>query len=169
MNYSETYFELAHCYHCHLICCVYIKGQVEMVDSKDQSNAIVYCVWYVFCQHCWHKDQNMQCIELCILCCLLTLSIRRHWCLWLLHNTVYTVITSLLCNRFSIRKKFWKAETQDSSAIPPNTIYVDIVDTSPDSTKYNIFNAIYVDTVNTAKMLKKAFPELQSDWKSVEY
>ena len=41
MNYSETYFELdseeaTHCYHCHLISCVYIKG---LVNTKDQSNA----------------------------------------------------------------------------------------------------------------------------------
>ena len=41
MNYSETYFELdseeaTHCHHCHLTCCVYIKG---LVNTKDQSNA----------------------------------------------------------------------------------------------------------------------------------
>ena len=41
MNYSETYFELdseeaTHCHHCHLICCVYIKG---LVNTKNQSNA----------------------------------------------------------------------------------------------------------------------------------
>ena len=41
MNYSETYFELdseeaTHCYHCHLISYVYIKG---LVNTKDQSNA----------------------------------------------------------------------------------------------------------------------------------
>ena len=72
MNYSETYFELdseeaTHCDHCHLICCVYIKGHVEMVDTKDQSNAIVYWVWYFVCQHCWYKDQSMQGIE-CYIC-----------------------------------------------------------------------------------------------------
>ena len=49
MNYSETYFKLdseetTHCDHCHPICCVYIKGHVKAVDTKDQSNAIVYCV-----------------------------------------------------------------------------------------------------------------------------
>ena len=27
-----------------------IKGHVEMVDTKDQSNAIVYCVCYVVCR-----------------------------------------------------------------------------------------------------------------------
>ena len=52
LNYSETYFELdreeaTHCDHCHLICCVYIKGHVEMVDAKDQSNVIVYAVLFV--------------------------------------------------------------------------------------------------------------------------
>ena len=34
--------EATHCHHCHLICCVYIEEHVEMVDTKDQSNAIVY-------------------------------------------------------------------------------------------------------------------------------
>ena len=40
LNYSETYFKLdsEEATHCHLICCVYIKGHVEMVDTKDQSN-----------------------------------------------------------------------------------------------------------------------------------
>ena len=34
-----------------------------MVDTKDQSNAIVYCVWYLVCRHCQYKDQSTQCIE----------------------------------------------------------------------------------------------------------
>ena len=47
MNYSETYFELdseeaTHCDHCHLICCVYIKGYVETVDTKRSKQC--YCV-----------------------------------------------------------------------------------------------------------------------------
>ena len=50
MNFSETYLELdseeaTHCDHCHLI---YIKGHVKTVDTKDQSNAIVYCVCILF-------------------------------------------------------------------------------------------------------------------------
>ena len=50
MNYSETYFELdsEEATHCHLICCVYIKGHVKTVDTKDQSNAIVYWVGILF-------------------------------------------------------------------------------------------------------------------------
>ena len=31
---------------------MYIKGHVEVVDTKDESNAIVYCVYYVDCQQC---------------------------------------------------------------------------------------------------------------------
>ena len=158
MIYSETYFELdsEEATHCHLICCVYIKGHVEMVNTKDQNNVFVYCVCYVVCRHC------------------------RYWCLWLLHNTVYRVrgsenstlfciqwpqilymsilstlgisisnafntifveavntkhihiflpIKFLIFNRFSICKKFWKAETEGFSTIPSNTIYVHTVDT----------------------------------------
>ena len=59
-----TYFKLdseeaTHCDHCHLICWVYIKGHVEMVDTKDQSNAIVYCVCYVVCGHSWHTQRKL--------------------------------------------------------------------------------------------------------------
>ena len=72
-----------------------------MVNTMDQSNAIVYCVCYVVCQHCQHKDQSTQCIEwyVCQHC-------WRHWCLWLLHkhciqsnevwklySTLYTVVS----------------------------------------------------------------------------
>ena len=61
MNYSETYFELdsEEATHCHLICCVYIKGHVEMVDTKDQSNVIVYCICYVICRQCRHIQRKL--------------------------------------------------------------------------------------------------------------
>ena len=29
-----------------------------MVDTKDQSNTIVYCVWYLVCRHCRYEDQS---------------------------------------------------------------------------------------------------------------
>ena len=63
MNYSETYFELEseEATHCHLICCVYIKVHVKTVNTKDQSNAIKYWVWYLVCRHCQYKDQSKQC------------------------------------------------------------------------------------------------------------
>ena len=34
-------------------------------------------------------------------------------------------ITSLIFNGFSIRKKFWKAETETFPTIPPNAMYVE--------------------------------------------
>ena len=70
---------------------MYINGHVKTVDTKDQSNAIVYCVCYVVCRHCWYEHQSMQCIE-CSICrhC-------QHWCLWLLHNTVYRVMRCENC------------------------------------------------------------------------
>ena len=83
--------------HCHLICFVYIKGHAETVDTKHQSNAIVYWVWYLFCWHCWYEDQSMQYIE-CYVCwnC-------QHWCLWLLNNTVYRVMRSENCTLLCIK------------------------------------------------------------------
>ena len=45
------------------------------------------------------------------------------------HIHTFLPITFLLFNRFSICKKFWKAETESFSTIPSNTIYVDTVDT----------------------------------------
>ena len=49
LNYSETYFkldseEVTYCDHCDLI---YIKGHVKTIDTKDQSNAIVYGIFFV--------------------------------------------------------------------------------------------------------------------------
>ena len=41
------------------------------------------------------------------------------------HIHTFLPITFLIFNGFSIRKKFWKAETQGFSTIPSNTIYVD--------------------------------------------
>ena len=79
----------------YIVVWMYIKGHVKTVDTKDQSNAIVYWVWDLFCQHCQYKDQSTQCIE-CYVCwgcwykgskqcycvlsmvsCLLTLLIQR--------------------------------------------------------------------------------------------
>ena len=45
------------------------------------------------------------------------------------HLYTFLPITFLIFNRFSIRKKFWKAETVGFSTISSNTIYVDTVDT----------------------------------------
>ena len=47
------------------------------------------------------------------------------------HIQTFLLITFLIFNGFSIRKKFWKAETQGKTRIS------------------NTFNAIYVDTVDT--------------------
>ena len=38
---------------------MYIKGHVEIVDTKDQSNAIVYCVCYVVCRQCRHTQRKL--------------------------------------------------------------------------------------------------------------
>ena len=106
MNYSETYFKLdseeaTHCDHCHLI---YIKGHVKTVDTKDQSNAIVYHVWYLVCRHCRYKDQIMQCIECYVcqdcrytgVCGTYTTPYTEYYEVWKLYSTLYKVASSPL-------------------------------------------------------------------------
>ena len=83
--------------------------------------------------------------------CLSTLSIQRskhtmHWMLCLLrlsillskHIHTFLPITFLIFNGFSIRKKFWKADTQPYHTI--NTIYVDTVDTRQGSLMHSMLS-----------------------------
>ena len=41
------------------------------------------------------------------------------------HTHTFWLITSLILNGFSIRKKFWKAETGSFPTIPSNSMYVE--------------------------------------------
>ena len=68
-----------------------------------------------------------------------TLSIQKH-----IHT--FLPITFLIFNGFSIRKKFWKAETQGFSNIP-SILYMSTL--SNKTRICNAFNAIYVDTLDT--------------------
>ena len=40
------------------------------------------------------------------------------------HTHTFWLITSLILNGFSIRKKFWKPETESFPTIPSNTVYI---------------------------------------------
>ena len=60
---------------------------------------------------------------------------------------MFLPITFLIFNRFSIRKKFWKAETEGFSTIP-SLLYMSILSIL-DISISNAFNAIYVEAVNT--------------------
>ena len=63
------------------------------------------------------------------------------------HIHTFLPITFLIFNGFSIRKKFWKAETQNFSTIP-SILYMSTLSTLGISSS-NAFNAMFVDTVNT--------------------
>ena len=85
MNYSETYFELdseeaTHCHHCHLICCVYIKG---LVNTKYQSNA---CMCEDDVKGVKRSLNSFNCYS-----CYSSRKSQK-WCLWLLWNTAYRVL-----------------------------------------------------------------------------
>ena len=63
------------------------------------------------------------------------------------HIHTFLLITFLIFDGFSIRKKFWKAETQGFSTIP-SILYMSTLSIQ-DNNLPNAFNAIYVDTVDT--------------------
>ena len=60
---------------------------------------------------------------------------------------MFLPITFLIFNRFSIHKKFWKAETEGFSTIP-SILYMLILSIL-DIIIPNAFNAIYVKAVDT--------------------
>ena len=152
------------CDHCNLICCVYIKGHVEMVNTKDQSNAIVYCICYVVCQHCRHEDQSMLCIE-CYVC--------WHWCLWLLHNTVYRVMRcencTLLCIKWPLNpaKKKGYLKSLPSCRFSCSPVWGG----SFVKRSLSCIDSINIYSIDgmVEKPLVSAFQNLFLDWKSVEY
>ena len=62
------------------------------------------------------------------------------------HIHTFLLITFLIFNGFSIRKKFWKAETQGFLTIP-SILYM--LTLSIQDKDLDAFNAIYVNTVDT--------------------
>ena len=68
------------------------------------------------------------------------------------HTHTFWLITSLILNGFSIRKKFWKAETQSFPTIPSNTVYIKACgDVEDRSNTHKGCNAMYVGDVEDGK------------------
>ena len=110
---------------------MYIKGYVEIVDTKDQSIAIVYWVCYVVCWHCRYKDQSMQCI-LCYLC--------RH-CRYKTHphNSTHNFLN--IQPIFNLQKvlESWDWGLFNHTTI---TIYVDAVNTGQGSLMHSMLSML---------------------------
>ena len=77
-----------------------------------------HTIKYYICQHCQHKTRISNAFNAMYVD---TVNTK--------HIYTFLPITFLIFNQFSIRKKFWKAETMGFSTIPSNTIYVDTIDT----------------------------------------
>ena len=65
------------------------------------------------------------------------------------HTHTFWLITSLILNGFSIRKKFWKAETESFPTIPSNPMYVE--DIEDRSNTHKGCNAMYVEDVEDGR------------------
>ena len=83
------------------------------------------------------------------------------------HTHTFWLITSLILNGFSIRKKFWKAETESFPTIPSNFMYVEDVEDRSNTPKG--CNAMYVEDVedrsNTPKGCNAMYVEDVEDIK----
>ena len=80
---------------------MYIKGYVETVNIKDQSNAIMYAMLFVDTVNTKIKACNALHYV-----CYVVFQHCRYWCLWLLHNTLYRVMkcknSTLLCIKWPL-------------------------------------------------------------------
>ena len=65
------------------------------------------------------------------------------------HTHTFWLITSLILNGFSIRKKFWKAETESFPTIPCMSKHVEDVEDRSNTPKG--CNAMYVEDVEDGK------------------
>ena len=114
-----------------------------MVNTMDQRNAIVYCVWYLVCRHCRYKNQSNAIVYTMLFVDTVDTKIKECNTLnamfvetvdttskllyyYSKHIHTFLPITFLIFNQFSIRKKFWKAETECFSNIP-SILYMSIL------------------------------------------
>ena len=83
------------------------------------------------------------------------------------HTHTFWLITSLILHGFSIRKKFWKAETESFPTIPSNSMYVE--DVEDIKTSHNRCILKYVEDVedrsNTHKGCNAMYVEDVKDGK----
>ena len=104
-------------------------------DVEDRSNTPKGCN-AMLCMLKMSKMHSIECIEYCtkdqamskidqihlravMLCMSETSKMGKEY------THTFWLITSLILNGFSIRKKFWKAETESFSTIPSNSMYVE--------------------------------------------
>ena len=86
-----------------------------------------HTIKYYICWHCRHKTKISNAFNAIYVD---TVNTK--------HIYTFLPISFLILNQFSIRKKFWKAETEDFSTIASNTIYVDTVDTRQGSLMHSM-------------------------------
>ena len=100
-------------------CIVCFDLRINSVNKQDTIHNIQkHCYIYYICHYCRYRTRISNAFSAIYVD---TVDTK--------HIHTFLPITFLIFNRFSICKKFWKAEIKGFSAIPSNTIYVDTVDT----------------------------------------
>ena len=136
-----------------------------MVDTKDQSNAIVYCVWYLVCRHCRYEDQSTQCIECCVcwdcwytgVCGSYTTPYTEYYEVWKLYSTLYKVASRLNIQPIFNLQKVLESWDWGLFNYTINTIYVNTVDTGRGSLMHSMLSVNNVDTKHIHMFLPITF------------
>ena len=84
-------------------------------DSQLFNHTIKYCVYESMSKMSKIDQIHIRAVMLCML---------KMSKMGKEHTHTSLLITFLIFNWFSIRKKFWEAETQSFSTIPSNTVYI---------------------------------------------
>ena len=110
-----------HFYHTFLNMVSFECNPMYVEDVEDRSNtpkAVMLCMLKM------SKMSKIDQIHLrAVMLCMLKMSKMGKE-----HTHTFWLITSLILNGFSIRKKFWKAETESFTTIPSNPMYVEDVE-----------------------------------------
>ena len=114
--------------HCHLICCVYIKGRVPICVN---AHCLMLEVLRYIALNALNTVQKIKAMSKMskidkvhirgVRLCMSKMSKMGKE-----HTHTFWLITSLILNGFSIRKKFSKAETESFPTISSNSMYVKV-------------------------------------------
>ena len=141
-----------------VVCTLKGMSRWSIQRIKAMLLCIVYCVWYLVCQHCWYKDQSMQCIECYVckdcrytgVCGSYTTPYTEYYEVWKLYSTLYKLASHLNIQLIFNPQKV--LENWDSGLFNHtiNTIYVNTVDTGQGSLMHSMLSMSTLSIQNTS-------------------
>ena len=105
-------------YHTFLNMVLFECNAIYVKAVKDRSNNLMAVILYMLKMSKMSKIDQIH-LRVVMLCMSEMSKMGKE------HTHTFWFITSLIFNGFSIRKKFWKAETKGFATIPSNSMYIE--------------------------------------------